>query len=368
LTHWSRFDVPGMWSLLENVSTAEAFRQAGAWQGTYEAAQSLSGRLRWYRDGLAGKWSPAGSEAAQLYLGRLDELIASAQQLADVAVSNRQALVTLAHAVDEARPKMQRVYEQSQSLRRSAAVPRAGATVMVRQQQLQAQATQIMESLGSTALDSWRHYATADDYQPPQPAPSKDTSITPSEAGLAVNDRIRAGRWIGDSQAEPAASVQPHVSESSASVGDVSNATALTLAASSQGPSAVTSRPISRAQAPLNQVNSIISAQPKVPSYGMSTGAPLAERIGPTSGTPGRSPSIGRAVSSGGVIGGGPRAQPDELAVAQRRSANSVGGVIGGSDGGMGLMGSGGASARRAELTTRRREYDMEDPWYVAEG
>jgi hypothetical protein len=169
LTQWSRFDVPGMWSLLRDVSTVEAFKQAGAWQSTYEAAQSLAARLQWYRDGLAGKWSPDRSDAAALYLGRLDELIGSAQQLADVSVSNRQALVTLANAVDDARPKLQRVYEESQAMRQVGAQPRAGASVALAQQKLQKQATEIMESLGGAAMDSWRHYATADDYQAPQP-------------------------------------------------------------------------------------------------------------------------------------------------------------------------------------------------------
>ncbi|GIH12171.1 hypothetical protein [Rugosimonospora africana] len=369
LTEWSRFDVPGMWSLLRNVSTVEAFRQAGAWQSTYEAAQSLARRLEWYRDGLAGKWSPDRSDAAAMYLGRLDELIGSAQQLADVSVANRQALVTLANAVDEARPKLQRVYEESEAMRQLGAQAKAGASVVRRQQQLHTQATEIMESLGSAAMDSWRHYATADDYQPPQSTPASDAFIPqerPSADPSTESSAERPAR-VPTSRGEAEGIQSTAIASTSTSTsGRRSDTIAPRLTASDPAMTITTS---SRSPAATSLVDPSEMTGPDTPAdrsvYEPSIGLRSVNESGVIQGE--RGSSTMRVTRRGSFIDD-EQLQGSGRTAPQQRSVNRVGGVVGGNDPGMGLMGGGRATIERPRELRRNREYDVNDTWQVPEG
>ncbi|GAA5178296.1 hypothetical protein GCM10023322_05030 [Rugosimonospora acidiphila] len=384
LTQWSQFDVPGMWSLLQNVSTVDAFRQAGAWQNTYEAAQALAGRLRWYRDGLASKWSPEGSDAAAAYLGRLDELIGSAQQLADASVANRQALVTLANAVDDAQPKMQKVYEQSQALRQvGAAQPRAGATVVLRQQQLHQQATQIMESLGSAAMDSWRHFATVDDYQPPQSARGGDVPIagapTVQQEEFVSTANYKEASMGGGGVASTTNNRAPTYArrieastEMSAQTMARARGEGITL---SRSPSSYTSALADRTAEDrvasagagarvTEQVNAGVIAVPVPESIDLP-------RVGPSAlknfSLENHVETRSLGLRAGGVIGGERSVEARQATAGLDESVNAVGGTIGTNGAEVGMMKPGNIADRRESLK-RRREYDDQDPWYVAEG
>jgi hypothetical protein len=378
LTQWSRFDVPRMWSLLRNVSTVEAFRQAGAWQSTYEAAQSLARRLQWYRDGLASKWSPDSSEAAALYLGRLDELIGSAQQLADVSVANRQALVTLANAVDEARPKLQRVYEESQALRQIEAQPRAVALVTSRQQQLHKQATEIMESLGAAAMDSWRHYATADDYQPPFGTDPGHADIVPEQednnlmAGSNGSPSRSDGRDYGavhDDKARFAVEAESDVAASR-----VAGYKFPTPTLSSGSLESNADGPPSHRLPVVDAADRNAIADPFVQGLGFVT-QEYVEKLN-------NSPSLLHAAENsfvavaersrlpvGGVIDGAARASSDvSYDESAPRSTNRIGGVIGNESTGLGAMGLGSPVGGGQKSQTRRRLFDDVEDWSVTKG
>jgi hypothetical protein len=365
-----------MWSLLRNVSTVEAFQQAGAWQSTYEAAQSLARRLQWYRDGLAGKWSPDSSEAAALYLGRLDELIGSAQQLADVSVANRQALVTLANAVDEARPKLQRVYEESQALRQIETQPSAVAPVASRQQQLHKQAIEIMESLGGAAMDSWRHYATADDYQPPQPTPAADT-YTPENGPLKGHMTERremheastssvAGKTSEDEPISLASLPDEQFGDPTGRVAAGKGTSQLVAPASARSIDALG---IPAASGAIDEINGQgIGASTGVTMYEPSASLRPVDELGVIRG------QVQRSSSNGSVTRSSPATADRPLSgnrsnVPRERAVNRVGGVVGERDPGMGLMGAGGVSPGKGSRELRRhREYDVVDGWKVAKG
>jgi hypothetical protein len=367
-----------MWSLLRNVSTVEAFQQAGAWQSTYEAAQSLARRLQWYRDGLADKWSPDSSEAAALYLGRLDELIGSAQQLADVSVANRQALVTLANAVDEARPKLQRVYEESQALRQIESQPKAVASVASRQQQLHKQATEIMESLGDAAMDSWRHYATADDYQPPQPVAKRSEDQTiPAErsepaAGRAIAEpdtttpRFDEVRTVEDSRAQDVKPVRGSGQGEFESPGLTGVVSKLSVPTVRQAISATV-----RTQQGADSTESWRLIE-QDPLRARTSTTPPIEPTGPIGQLTGADESRStfksrKALATGGVIG-----DTTEGPISGRGSAravNTVGGVIGHEENQMGTTGTGpNMIGRGGRELRRRREYDPEERWPLVDG
>ncbi len=377
LTQWSRFDVPGMWSLLRNVSTVEAFQQAGAWQSTYEAAQSLARRLQWYRDGLAGKWSPDRSEAAALYLGRLDELIGSAQQLADVSVANRQALVTLANAVDEARPKLQRVYEESQALRRVEAQPKAEASAALRQRQLHKQATGIMESLGDAAMDSWRHYATADDYQPPQSTRGEDVPVNGRNSVVIGSSSIESSRNAarGRTPARPSWAVNYSPEHESLDRSNRSVLAPLPEAVSLAGSSTpISLNLVSEADKAPTVPRLGIDALPPEPGLGtMSTFSfardaklPVNEGVGMPEDPIRTAPWVPQQPSAVGRQAVG---DPDGTTTRRGQLVNRVGGVIGSDGATVGMAGGLGADvATHRAQRRRRREYDVDDPWHVAEG
>jgi hypothetical protein len=367
LTQWSRFDVPGMWSLLRDVSTVEAFKQAGAWQSTYEAAQSLAARLQWYRDGLAGKWSPDRSDAAALYLGRLDELIGSAQQLADVSVSNRQALVTLANAVDDARPKLQRVYEESQAMRQVGAQPRAGASVALAQQQLQKRATEIMESLGGAAMDSWRHYATADNYEAPQPVHGGNVPVAiPAAVGVPDGgpSELRSAAI-----SEQSLSYTAQMKDLSGPRTQISPDSVLPVSLSgTSGPTMGDQAGESRAKLPvsidapfremgIDPTSAFVINQHGLRSVGVSN-SKLKDAVGKPS-------EVHRPDS---IVGERSIESLSSMIAGRGQSVNAVGGVIGGQGAGVGMSGLGAAGLGQRQQQRRRREYDLDNPWYVAEG
>jgi hypothetical protein len=349
-----------MWSLLRNVSTADAYRQAGAWQHTYEAAQSLAGRLQGHREGLATRWSPENSEAARAYLGRLDELIGSAQQLADVAVSNRQALVTLANAVDVARPKMQRVYEQSQAVLQAGA-PRADGSGALAQQRLHEEATQIMGSLGEAAMDSWRHYTLADDYQPPPPTESRSTVQAVSAGSsppLTTSGRPARSIATSDIAGGPSAIDYEHFVQSDPAAPMLAGLARVAPAATDSAPAAVSepdARPTGVLPSPIPE-DSVGTLAPALPGGRVEGIAAEPKSI------------VGRRpISAGDVIGGMQNGVLSERSLERGAVANPVGGMIGGRDVGTGMLGGVPKIGSRSEVS-RRRLYDLDDRWPLQEG
>src|SRR5437764_10584423 len=88
---WDRYEVPQLTAFLAE-DTAPAWSHARAWQRTMELADGYGRSMQEIRDGFAAIWSPDHSQAAQLFLGRLDMMIAALTDVRESASSNYVAL------------------------------------------------------------------------------------------------------------------------------------------------------------------------------------------------------------------------------------------------------------------------------------
>lgn len=112
LTNWNLYDVPAMWRVLEPQRTDAQWRQVAGWRKTAELAQAHLGRLGIYRDALARVWPPERNAAARAYLTRLDHLIDSVAQTAEVASANYTVLAATAGTIAVARSRIETIHRE----------------------------------------------------------------------------------------------------------------------------------------------------------------------------------------------------------------------------------------------------------------
>lgn len=116
---WTRFDLPGIWAMIEPEREGANREQVSAWLRTSEMLASHQTNLQTIRDRLAERWPPTGSGAARQVLARIDAFILATRTASEVARTNASALSLLTDALANARSQIEPLY----SVWRSAAPP-----------------------------------------------------------------------------------------------------------------------------------------------------------------------------------------------------------------------------------------------------
>lgn len=111
-TNWNMYNVEQMWALLENQKTDNHWKHVTAWQKAYELTSLHMWRLKEYRDSLAAAWPPEKSQAARVFIDRLDNLINHIESTYEVASENYTVFKTATSALADARRELKEIYDE----------------------------------------------------------------------------------------------------------------------------------------------------------------------------------------------------------------------------------------------------------------
>lgn len=114
-TNWDDFDVPAIWSMIEDFDAGPQWRHLAGWEKACRLTDLHLTRMRTYRDELAAAWPPERNEASRVYLSEFDKLMSSVQATYEAAVANHGAMSTATSVLIEARDKLRPVYEEWQA-------------------------------------------------------------------------------------------------------------------------------------------------------------------------------------------------------------------------------------------------------------
>ncbi|MEV4820292.1 hypothetical protein [Micromonospora sp. NPDC049274] len=370
-TNWHLMDVNSMWACLQDHDTTNHWKQVAGWRKVCDLAQIHLGRLQEYRRGLAEAWPPETSAASGTYLAQLDDLIAKVRHTHDAAAANYAALSAATQAIGSTRAELRKIHEeyatklhQKQAYDATAADPKAimGNRVVESPvtdgdlERLNVQARSMMFNLSGELQQ-----AQATLQKPPPP---------PRRAGHQPNDPDAYGTSTQGPVIPPIVAIPmtPTVVRKSAVGNPPSPGLTPVQAPSGVGP--VLGGTSSTLMPGSTSINLPSAGTPPLASAPASPGLPSGIPVGPIGDlTPRRSagtgpqigtedlakrptpttsptPTTGRPMSPGGVIGGMPGMGIGQSSPAQNppRRVNPVGGVIGG--GGAGTAPSGGAGSR----------------------
>jgi hypothetical protein len=114
-TNWHAYDVPAIWSMVEDFDCTPQWKQVSGWEKAFQlAGQHLFG-VKSYRDQLAAAWPPETNEASRVYVAELDKLIASIQATYDAAIANHSAMSAATGVISGLRSKLKPIYDRWQS-------------------------------------------------------------------------------------------------------------------------------------------------------------------------------------------------------------------------------------------------------------
>ncbi len=116
-SHWTSLDVPAIAAALATDESG-SWAQASAWERAFSVLNTHAAKVRIARDKLTESWPPEKSPAANAYMIRLDNLIASLTDSANAAIANRDALVGVLTALALARTRVQVLHEAWQEYSR----------------------------------------------------------------------------------------------------------------------------------------------------------------------------------------------------------------------------------------------------------
>ncbi len=193
-TAWNRYDVPQLAGFLSD-DTEPAWGHARAWQRTMELADGYGRSMQKVRDGFAAIWPPEHSQAAQMFLGRLDTMIAALTDVRESASSNYTALTGVLQLLDDAKANIDELNDRY----RSASTDERSL--------LNQQAQQQMGTADDEVLTYYSKLTKPAPYDPPVQYREPGSLLPPDgSAGLgraSDADRHSAGRgvlpWVGQS-------------------------------------------------------------------------------------------------------------------------------------------------------------------------
>ncbi|MEH1014075.1 hypothetical protein V6U90_13310 [Micromonospora sp. CPCC 206060] len=410
-TNWTLLDVPTIWATLADHDTGNHWRLVVGWRRTCELTMTHLGRLTEYRERLVQAWPPERSAAAREYVDRLDHLIDSLRQTHDVAAANYDTFSAATTAIGATRTKVRAVHDQyvakqqqKQEYEENVARLQAAGMANVRGlrppvadgelEQLNIRARELM-----TGLSGELRQAQAQLRQPPtawQASKSPhnpdvypdDQPLIPPIVPLPLNQNRRPP------EPPTPASNRPVAAPVATSVGPI-----LGSASTSTLPPHVNPAPSGlnppAGPPPIGGGGPPFAIPPGV-GLPSSPGSPL--RIGdPATRNSTSSPTGGRGLRSGSVIGGTPGApfnQPSTRTAPEKR-INPVGGIIGSGGAGTNIVGNSGQrpgtgssrtspsnrhdmlplgtplSPNGSHRTTEQRKpqhWDPDHPWETAEG
>ncbi|MBB5871630.1 hypothetical protein F4553_005009 [Allocatelliglobosispora scoriae] len=114
-TNWNDKDVPTIWGYIGQLDLDPMWTHSAGWTKTHELASANLYRLKDFRSKLATAWPPEKSEAARVYVAKLDELIANVEAVFDSAVINKASASDMALSLGLAKGKLKPLYEEYQA-------------------------------------------------------------------------------------------------------------------------------------------------------------------------------------------------------------------------------------------------------------
>ncbi len=283
-TDWERHTVAELAGFLDE-DLGSAWTHVRAWSGTAEMAGGYGQALRRVRDGLAKIWPPERSPAAAAYLSRMDALIASLDDMHEVAVSNGAALKGILETLEGAKRQVDQLLEQWKVNQASVPDPAYASGEEPWPGELSRQAAQRMHETDAAVYEYGSRMVEPRPFQPPtkrDPIPPWDGSGRPTGSGAA--GLSGGGRSVRPPDIPTVPPLSPHPAESPA------------------------------VAAPLTSGGPVLSGGPAPGGDEVVPGGPPGSGpgSGPTSGSsPGAGPSgswfvdtpRGRVLRAGGVIG-----------------------------------------------------------------
>ncbi|BCJ66389.1 hypothetical protein [Polymorphospora rubra] len=392
-TAWHLFDVPTMWTLVENQRTDNHWKLVNGWRMAYELTSTHLTRLKTYRDNLATAWPPDRSPASAAYCGRLDYLIQHVQQAHDVAVANFTTLSVVTTAIAGARAELKKIYDEYQATRQTMAPherrfkdPKAPAPPNLDFQnlpgtrrdieELNARARTLMSSLADTLAEA--------SIQIKQPPPYTPRGTIDSSEPYGEDNRVTSRQippivplQLSQTGPVPQLSGQANSSQQPATLGPILGgaSTLPTLPPSTTIPQSPATSPTNVTTVPPTPAHTITTTPSARSGATDSTSRPPpanhnAFRTGGL-GTNGTTP---RPAPAGGLIGGiPPSIGTTGISTQPRQRVNPVGGVIG-NRGSLLLQtqssrhGSSGTLPPTTQPSTRDSKWDPDNPWEVQHG
>jgi len=111
-TNWYGMSMIDIWMTVQNQDTTPHWELLAGWRKSYELTLQHMSAVKSYRDNLASAWPPEKSQAAEAYVGRLNQLIDHLQQTYDAAVANHGAFSSATLALSAARRDLEPVVNE----------------------------------------------------------------------------------------------------------------------------------------------------------------------------------------------------------------------------------------------------------------
>jgi hypothetical protein len=199
-TNWAAYDVPTLWTMLQNEDPLKTSQHASAWRMTYELLSTHMAELQRCRDDLAAKWSAASSPAAAAFLNYVDNMLASMKATGDAAVATYDGLSGINGALITAKAEIGKLHEQWQknqheedsSLNVFGWHPFAD-TPDNWKEQLKAEAAKQMYKADTTVFQSSAKLTPPPEYQPPRAAIESYKDFPADGSGLEFRSFAGSG-------------------------------------------------------------------------------------------------------------------------------------------------------------------------------
>jgi hypothetical protein len=336
-TDWSPYDVPRLASFLDEDLTS-AWVQVASWQQTHELVARHREVLSQTRSALARAWPPERSPAAAKFIEVLDRLMASMDEMQDIAITNGTTLQGILNSLDEVKGTVDGLHEQWKEM--EAVEGKKGFQDANWRIDLNQQARAQMSATDQAAVEYYSYLTEPDPYQSPAP-PNYNLDPTPPPDKFNVSTSV-GGVVVAGVRPPTIPPVPPLPSPEQVDAGPL--LTSNPVGGSPVGPGA----PGGQGQPPGTTPQPVSTG-----SWSVATPVGRAMRVGgvigpvpPEPGSPGASAVSGRS----GLIQG-----PSE---GETQRGNPVGGLLGGP------MGAGVHGDRRS---SRRREPPYTE-WEVPKG
>jgi hypothetical protein len=217
-TDWERHTVAELAGFLDE-DLGSAWTHVRAWSGTAEMAGGYGQALRRVRDGLAKIWPPERSPAAAAYLSRMDALIASLDDMHEVAVSNGAALKGILETLEGAKRQVDQLLEQWKVNQASVPDPAYASGEEPWPGELSRQAAQRMHETDAAVYEYGSRMVEPHPFQPGPPwfDPARPVDGSGGSAGSAGGGLSGGGRSVRPPEIAPVPSLSvSHPAESRA--------------------------------------------------------------------------------------------------------------------------------------------------------
>jgi hypothetical protein len=111
-TDWSSMSMDMMRLLIKTPDTAAYYSMLDGWKQSYELLNAHKWQVESYRDALAVAWPPKKSDAANAYVGRLNEMLANLDQTYEAALQNHRAFADATLSISLAQSDFDRIDQE----------------------------------------------------------------------------------------------------------------------------------------------------------------------------------------------------------------------------------------------------------------